>query len=461
MRFSRLAAAATLAASPVFAAPPPQTLSDDVAADLPYVRGLYEHFHKNPELSYMERETSARLVAEMSALGFDVTQNVGRDFVRRKLIETQGSLADGADGYGFVAVMENGPGPTLLIRADMDALPLKERTGLPYASDVVAVDHRGVEAPVMHACAHDSHMAVFVGTARRLAATKDQWSGTLVMVGQPAEEVAYGAAGMIADGLYARFPKPDYAIAMHTSGWDPAGAIHFTPGYALANVDSVDIRIKGLGTHGAAPHTGKDPIVVGAQIVNGLQTLVSRETNPLRSGVVTVGAFNAGYKHNIIPDEAHLQLTVRSYEDEVREKLLTGIERIAVAQAASAGLTGDMAPSVEVSADYTPATYNDPELTTRVVGALRGRLGEDRVREREPTMGGEDFSEFGRTPEDVPAFMFWVGGLDPEVHAAAQNGGALAPPGNHSPFFAPEVEPTLTLGVEGMTIAAFELLDAR
>ena len=436
-------------------------LKDDVAADYDYVFELYKHFHENPELSFLEEKTAARLAAELKGLGFTVTERVGDEWVKDKAKKDAGELLDGVGGYGVVGVMENGEGPTIMLRADMDALPLEEKTGLSYASKVVTNDYKGQEAPVMHACAHDSHMAILIGTARRLAAMKDQWSGTLVLVGQPAEEIGHGAVAMLEDGLYKRFPKPDAVLATHTSGWDPANAITYTSGFALANVDSVDITIKGVGAHGSAPHMGKDPIVVGSQIINALQTLVARETNPLEAGVVTVGSFHAGYKHNIIPDEARLQLTVRSYEDTVRKNLLEGIERIALAQAASAGLTGDLAPEVKIEPEYTPSTYNDPGMTTRVMSAISKSIGEDKVYARPPSMGGEDFSQFHRYDTSIPTVIFWTGGNDPKAMKAAAEGKAPPPPANHSPFFAPQPEPALTLGVQAMTAGTLELFSGE
>ncbi len=433
-------------------------LKSAVDADYDYIFELYKHFHANPELSFKESESAARMQAELEPLGFEVTTGIGDKWVRKKMKADVGDVLDGVGGYGLVAVMENGEGPTLLLRADMDALPLEEKTGLPYASTVTAVDYRGQEAPVMHACAHDSHMAILIGAARRLAAMKDQWSGTLVLIGQPAEEVGLGAMAMIEEGLYKKFPKPDYVLATHTSGWDSAGDVTYTSGYALANVDSVDIYVKGVGAHGSAPQFGKDPIVIGAQIVNALQTLVSRELDPLQSGVVTVGAFQAGYKHNIIPDAAHLQITVRSYEDDVREKLLAGIKRIAEAQARSAGLPDDMMPEVVIEDTYTPSTYNDPAMTERVMSAVAAEIGEARVYARAPSMGGEDFSRFGRTDEDIPTVIFWTGGNDPAAMKAAREGKGPLPPANHSPFFAPIPEPTLKTGVHAMTAGALELL---
>ena len=458
MKVTLIAAAAAGVAACAPAAAQDAALANAVAADYPYVFELYKHFHQNPELSFKEGESAKRMAAELTALGFDVTTGVGDKWTKAKAKADAGKVHAGVGGHGLVAVLKNGEGPTLMMRADMDALPLAEKTGVPYASKVVSVDYKGQAAPVMHACAHDSHMAIMIGTARRLVAMRDQWTGTLVLIGQPAEEIGLGATAMLSDGLYSRFPKPDFVIAEHTSGWDPAGAVTYTAGYALANVDSVDVTVKGVGTHGSAPHTGKDPIVIGAQIVNALQTLVSRETNPLDSGVVTVGAFQAGYKHNIIPDEAHLKITVRSYKDEVRQHLLDGIKRIAAAQAQSAGLPASLMPEVKIEKDYTPSTYNNPDLTARVMAAVGKSIGETRVYERDPSMGGEDFSQFGRTAEKIPTVIMWVGGLDPAAWRAGVDGTGPIPPGNHSPLFAPVPEPTLKTGVQAMTAAAMDLL---
>jgi len=348
-------------------------LGKAVNADYDYVFDLYKHFHENPELSFREEKTAARLTKELKSLGFDVTERVGDKWVKNKIKKDGGDVLPGVGGYGVVAVMKNGEGPTVMLRADMDGLPLEEKTGLPYESQVVSKDYFGNEAPVMHACAHDSHVAILIGAARRLVDMKDDWSGTLALIGQPAEEIGLGAKAMLEDGLYTRFPKPDFVLGTHTSGWHPAGKISYTSGYALANVDSVDILVKGVGTHGSAPHTGKDPIVISSQIVTALQTLVSREINPLDAGVVTVGSLRAGYKHNIIPDEATMKITVRSYDDKVRKTLLDGIERIAMAQAKSAGLPDDLMPIVTSESDYTPSTFNDPEMTDRVVKAIGRR----------------------------------------------------------------------------------------
>ena len=443
--------------APVFAAD--ADLTKTVASDHEYVLDLYKHFHENPELSFKEKETSTILAKELEELGFDVTERFGDDWVQEKVMKDEGKVLEDVGGYGVVAVMKNGEGPTVMLRADMDALPLEEKTGLSYESKVMSQTHTGKDAPVMHACAHDSHVAILIGTARQLVERKDDWSGTLILVGQPAEEIGLGAIAMLEDGLFEKFPRPDYVLATHTSGWSPAGTVSYTSGFALANVDSVDITVKGVGAHGSAPHMGKDPIVIGAQIVNALQTLVSREVNPLQAGVVTVGSFRAGFKHNIIPDEAKLQITVRSYDDDVRKTLLDGIERIAIAQALSAGLPEDLMPEVTMESDYTPSTYNDPEMTERVMGAVGKSIGEDKVTTQPPSMGGEDFSQFHRYDKDIKTLIFWTGGADPKQFKAALAGDGDLPPGNHSPFFAPQPGPALKLCVQAMTAGTLELFD--
>ncbi len=402
------------------------------------LEGLYRHFHAHPELSHQEHETAARLASELRALGYDVTEGVG--------------------GTGIVAVLENGEGPTLMLRADMDGLPVPEQTGLSYASTDTDVDHRGVENPVMHACAHDTHMTALVGAARQLIENQDDWSGTLVLIGQPAEELGEGAIAMIEDGLFERFPTPDFNLSFHTFSAIPTGTITYVPGYAMANVDSVDIYVHGRGGHGAYPHTTKDPIYLASMIVVNLQSLVSRELSPLEPGVVTVGAFNAGAKHNIISDQAHLQLTVRSYSDETRELLLSGIERIAHAQAAAYGLLESEYPTVEVEEIYTPALYNSPELADRAVATMRERFGAANVVETDPVMGGEDYSQYHRTEHNIPTFMFWVGGTTPERLQSFVDDG-VTPPSNHSPFFAPDdPQGTIVQAAEAMTAVALDIL---
>ena len=430
------AAGAMLCSTSAFAQS--DTLREGLAQDMPELMALYRDLHEHPELSFEETETSAKLAARARAMGFDVTQGVGKT--------------------GVVAVMKNGEGPTVLIRADMDALPVVEQTGLPFASTVTATPASGVETGVMHACGHDTHMAAWIGAAQQLVDHKDQWSGTLVMILQPAEELGLGALAMLEDGLYERFPKPDYAIAFHDAAQFPAGMIGYAPGYALANVDSVDITVKGIGGHGAYPQTTRDPIVLASAIVMKLQTLVSRELSPLEPGVVTVGSFRAGSKHNIISDEAKLQLTVRSYTDEARKLLLDGIARIARGEAIAAGLPDDLMPVVTVEEPYTPSTYNDPELTESVIAGFRSRFGEERVMQVPSVMGGEDFGQFHRAaPDDVESFIFWVGGVPMDEWEAAQKGEATLP-SLHSPLWAPDAEKVIATGAEALAASAMQLM---
>lgn len=398
---------------------------------------LYKHFHANPELSFQEVKTSAKLAEELKRAGFEVTTGVGK--------------------YGVVAVMKNGNGPTILVRSDLDGLPVKEQTGLPYASKVMTKNEAGQDVPVMHACGHDMHMTALIGVARVLVSMKDQWHGTLILIGQPAEERGGGARAMIKDGLFTRFPKPDMCIALHDASDLAAGTVGYTSGFAMANVDSIDITVRGHGGHGAHPDTTKDPVVLASQIVLALQTIVSREIKPGDPAVVTVGSIHGGTKHNIIPDEVRLQLTVRSYADDVRTKLLEAIKRIARGQGIAAGLPENLLPLVEIDEDYTPATYNDPKLTERLGGVFRNLLGETNVIIEPPTMGGEDFAEYGRTAEKIPISMFDVGGVKREVFDEAQKTGKPLP-SLHSPFWAPEPEPTIKTGVISMTAAVLELM---
>ncbi|WP_262696160.1 M20 metallopeptidase family protein [Kordiimonas aquimaris] len=406
--------------------------------DYPYLEALYKHLHQHPELSGQELETSKRMAAEMRAVGFDVTEGIG--------------------GYGVVGVMKNGDGPTLLLRADMDGLPVLEETGVPYASNAKGLTDEGDPVPTMHACGHDIHMTSLVGAARRLSAMRDKWQGTLVLVGQPAEERVDGAKRMLEEGLFERFPRPDYNVALHASASLPAGQVGVVSGYALANVDSVDIAIKGIGGHGAYPHTTKDPIVLASHIVVALQTLVSRETPSLDSAVVTVGSIHAGTKHNIISNKAHLEITVRSYEDDVRANLLSGIERIAHGQAQSFGLPEGLWPEVTFS-EPVPSTYNDPAMTERLAAIMRQTLGDDRVQHVEPVMAAEDFSYFGRTNPKIPSVIFWLGAVPPEQVAKAEQEG-LQLPSLHSSLFAPAYEPTIKTGVDALVGIAFDLLSS-
>lgn len=408
-----------------------------VMEDMPGLVELYQDLHANPELSFQEFETAAKLAERARALGFEVTEGVGQT--------------------GVVAVMENGEGPTVMLRADMDGLPVIEQTGLPYASTRTAVPANGVETGVMHACGHDTHMAAWIGAAQLLSERRGEWSGTLVMILQPAEETGEGALAMLADGLFERFPKPDYVLAFHDAAQAPAGFIGYSIGYALANVDSVDVMIPGIGGHGAYPHTTKDPVVIGAHIVTRLQTLVSREINPLDPAVVTVGSFRAGSKHNIISDEAHLQITVRSYTDEVRAQLLEGIARIARGEALAAGMPEDKLPTVIVQDPYTPSTYNTPEFTETVMAGLSERF-EGRVMETPSVMGGEDFGQFYRAdPETVESLIFWVGGAPQDQFDAAQRGETELP-SLHSPFWAPDAPVVIATATEALTAATLDLM---
>lgn len=429
----------------------------EITADMPTAGtnliDLYKYFHANPELSFKEIRSSSIMANELESLGFEVTTGLGDDWTKAKSMRDNGVVRDGVGGYGVVGVYRNGEGPTVLIRADMDALPVAERTGVPHASQIIDETWTGVTNGVMHACGHDIHMTSWVGTARNLIAAKDEWSGTLVMIAQPAEELGNGAKAMIADGLFERFPQPDYNLALHVSASVPSGKVAYSSGYALANVDSVDITVKGVGGHGAYPHTTKDPVVVGAAIVTAVQTLVSRNVNPQTPAVVTVGSFQAGAKHNIISDEAKLLLTVRSYDDETRSMLLEGIQRIAKAQAVAFGAPE---PEIFIEPDYTPSTFNEPALAARAATAIAGAIGADNINEVAPVMGGEDFSQYGRTDAKIPSLIFWVGAVEPEKWQAAQ-GGALALPSLHSPFFAPDYEPTIETGVKSMTAAALAL----
>ena len=434
MRILWTGAAALALAMPAAA----QTLGGEVERQMPSLMAIYQDLHAHPELSFMEVRSAGILAAEARKLGFKVTERVG--------------------GTGIVAVMENGPGPVVMVRADMDGLPVTEQTGLPGASKVRVTTKEGVETGVMHACGHDTHMTAWIGVARLMAANKDKWSGTLVMIGQPAEERGAGARMMLEDGLYTRFPKPEYVLAFHDAAQFPAGKIGYTPGYALANVDSVDILVKGVGGHGAYPQATKDPIVLASRIVGALQTLVSREISPLDSAVVTVGSFHAGAKHNIISDEARLQLTVRSYSDTVREHLLDGIARIAKGEAIAAGVPEDRMPVVTVQKDeYTPATFNTVDFTQEMAAFLKTNFGDDRVVQMPPVMGGEDFSRFGREDKSIKRLIVWVGCVPHAEYEAAKKEGRTLP-SLHSPFWAPDAPAVISTATEALTAMTMKLL---
>ncbi len=416
-------------------------ISEAVNKDMPSLMALYRDLHANPELSMQEVKSAAKMAAEAKKLGFQVTTGVGKT--------------------GVVAVMKNGPGPVLLMRADMDALPVAEQTGLPFASKVRATSAAGTESGVMHACGHDTHMTAWVGAARRLAAMKDQWSGTRVLVAQPGEEIGVGAKAMLDDGLYTRFPKPTHALAFHDAASLPAGTIGYSVGPALANVDSVDIEVKGVGGHGAYPHTTKDPIVLASRIVTALQTLVSREVDPQEPAVVTVGSFHSGAKHNIISDEAKMLLTVRSYTDETRKILLDGIRRIVRGEAIAAGMPEDRMPVVTIrDGEYTPATFNTEKLTTSTAALFTERFGAQRVLKTRPVMGGEDFSRFHLADKSIESLIFWVGGV-PQAQWDKAAGDPAKLPSLHSPFWAPDAEKTISTATEALTVAALGVLGKR
>lgn len=416
---------------------PAADLDKMARTQLPDMLKLYETLHRNPELSLQEVETSRHIADELTASGYEVTTGVG--------------------GHGIVGVLKNGEGPVVLVRTDLDALPVKEQTGAAYASTKVVKDDLGKEVPVMHACGHDIHMACFVGAARLLAELRANWKGTLVLIGQPAEERVLGARFMLKDRLFSRFPTPDKAVALHCTGDLPHGSVGVTEGYALANVDTVDITVRGIGGHGSAPHLTKDPVVLAAQLVLALQTVVSREIKPGDPAVLTVGSIHGGTKHNIIGDEVRLQLTLRSYSDTARHQLLDSVKRITRHTALAAGLPEDKLPEVKVSDESAPALYNDPVLTAELRAVFESQFGKENVLIKEPIMGAEDFSEYGRTPEKVPLCMFWLGTAEPETLANAKKAGT-SPPSLHSPFFKPVPGPTIHTGVRALTAAVLRAL---
>ena len=399
----------------------------------PQLDALYLDLHRHPELSMKEQHTSARMADELRKLGYEVTAGVG--------------------GTGVVGVLRNGKGPTVLLRTELDALPVEEKTGLPYASTATGVNPAGQTVPVMHACGHDAHMAAWTGAATLLAKMKDRWRGTVMMIGQPGEETVQGARAMIADGLFQRFPKPDFSVAVHDSSDLPAGKVYFIPGYGMAAVDSVDVTIFGRGGHGAMPHTTIDPVVIAARTVLAIQTLVSREKDPLEPAVVTVGSIHGGTKYNIIPDEVKLQLTVRSFSPEVRKALKEGIERIAKAEAASARAPKE--PVVKFS-EPQDATYNDPAVTRRVAAAVARQIGAENVAEGRPAMVAEDFGEFGKAA-GAPSVLLRVGAVEPAKFEAAMKSGTPLP-SLHSSGFAPDRERTIKTAATALTVSALELL---
>jgi hippurate hydrolase len=429
-------------AAPVMAQ---QSLDAMIDREIAQLVSTYKMLHAAPELSHYEAKTSAFFAAQLRSLGYTVTERVGK-YDRPEF-----------SGYGVVAVMKNGDGPTVLVRTDLDALPVEEKTGLPYASKVKSKNDAGQEVSVMHACGHDIHITNMIGTAKMLAQLKDQWRGTLILIGQPAEETVDGAKAMLADGLYTRFPKPDFAIALHDSADVEAGKVTYCPGYAMASSTSVDLIIRGLGGHGSKPESTKDPVVIAAQIILALQTIVSRENSPLDPAVVTIGSIHGGTKRNIIPDEVVLQLTIRTYKEEVRQHILASIARIAKGVALAAGVPEDRAPIIKViESENAPSLYNDPQLTERITGAVGRAIGPDNVVKVSPLMASEDFGQLS-LDHQIPSCMLWLGAIEPSrVEASRKSGKPL--PSLHSSLFEPLPEPTLRTGIKAMTIAVLELM---
>ncbi len=417
--------------SPLAQAVDPELVKAWTSRELPRLLDIYTHLHQHPEVSFQEVETAKFLASIWEELGFEVTEQVG--------------------GNGIVGLLRNGTGPAVMLRTDLDALPVSEQTGLAYASKQTVLAAGGTTSGVMHACGHDIHMTNLLGTAKYLATHREQWQGTLMLIGQPAEERGSGAKAMLDDGLFVRFPKPDFALALHCESETPTGKIAVSPGFSLANVDSVDIEVKGRGGHGAAPDTTIDPIVQAAELVMSLQTIVAREIKPIDSAVITVGAIHGGTKHNIIGDSCQLQLTVRSYKSQVREKLLASIKRraLAIAQAYNAP-----EPVITVS-EGTPALENDATLTARVRLAFQSALGTENVLPMEPVMGGEDFSQYGLA--GVPIVMYRLGVVDPaRLERIKQLG--QTPPSLHSPFFYPDAAEALQTGILSMVSATLDLM---
>ena len=406
--------------------------------DIPYLKNLYLDIHQNPEISLMEKETSIKLAEELKKIGFDVTENFG--------------------GYGIVGVYKNGNGPTILYRTDMDALPMEEKTELPYASKVITKNFDGNDVGTMHSCGHDMHMTVWTGTARALVERKDDWNGTIIMIGQPAEEIGAGAAMMLKEGLFEKFPVPNYGIALHSSPTIPSGKVGFGKGYIMANTESVDIKVYGQGAHGASPHMSIDPIVTASVIIMELQTIVSRNINPLDDAVITVGSIKGGTKHNIIPDEVDLQLTIRTYKEEVRNLIHKRIKEICNGVASSMGLEKSRWPKVVIPDTFTPANYNDEKLVDIMKKVSISAIGNENVVVSEPQMVGEDFARYGSTDHDIPTVMYWLGTV-PKERIEKYNLGEYALPALHSPFYYPEIENSIRTGVLVSTESLIELFN--
>jgi amidohydrolase len=437
----RVTVIALLLVAPAFS----QELPSLVNSQFPELVETYKDLHSHPELSHQESRTSTILARELRKAGYSVTEHVGK-------------YPDGTQAYGVVAIMENGPGPRLLIRADMDALPIVEETGLSYSSHVKTKNAAGQEVGVMHACGHDIHVTTLIGTARVLAALKSQWHGTVMLIGQPSEETIDGAKAMLADRLYERFGTPTMAIALHDSNEHPAGAVGITSGAAMTGATSIDITIRGVGGHGSRPDLGKDPIVMAAEFIMQIQTIASRQEDPRDSAVVTIGDIHAGTRRNIIPDEVKMEITLRTFSEKARETALAGIRHAAKGVAISAGVPDDLAPVVTVlDNESAPVTYNDPALTARVKSSLVRALGMQQVSDDLPGMASEDFGLFGQDGHKIPTVMFSLGAMDPAKFAVAKAQGTQLP-GLHSSHFAPFPEPTMRTGIQAMTSTAIALL---
>ena len=410
----------------------PLPVDEYISSDMDYLVAFYKERHQNPEISLEEKETALAIGTELKQIGFDVTQNFG--------------------GYGVVGIFKNGEGPMILYRADMDALPMEEKTDLDYASTKF-INYNGDTAGTMHSCGHDMHMTSMIGTARAMVKMKDQWKGTLMMIGQPAEEIGKGSNLMLKAGLYEKFGVPDYGIGLHCSPTIPAGQLGVREGFSMATTESADIIVHGFGGHGAAPHMTIDPVVVASMIVMDLQTIVSRNLKPTSSAVITVGSFKSGHKHNIIPDQAHLQLTIRTYEEEVRQMVHKRIKEIAKGVAMAAGLPEEKMPEVKFGDSSTPANYNHPGLTATLQKSAAQAIGGSNVIDAEPQMVGEDFSRFGSTEHKVPTVLYWLGTVPEE---RMQKGDL---PGLHSPFYYPDIEKSLTTAIKVNTQTMLDLFN--
>lgn len=445
MKTVSVVAAALCVSAFVFPGARAQDLASAIDAQLPDLVSTYKNLHQHPELSHQEQQTSSFLAATLRQAGYSVTEHVGK-------------FGDGTQAYGVVAVLQNGTGPTVLVRTDMDALPLEEKTGLPYASHARARNEAGDDVGVMHACGHDIHITTLIGTARTLARMKDRWHGTLILVGQPSEERVDGARAMLADDLYSRVGRPDYALALHDDATFEAGKVAVVSGPVLAAGLSVDVTMRGLGGHGARPEATKDPVVMAAQFITMIQTIVSRHTPPQQPAVVTVGSIHGGTKRNIIPDDVKMLLTIRSFSDQVQQNVVADVRRTAQGVAVAAGVPDNLAPVVTVHEDESvPVTYNDPQLVARLKPAIVRAIGADNVLDITPEMASEDFGLFGLDDHQIPVFMLRVGAVAPEKAAESRRTGQPLP-SLHSSVFAPLPEPTIRTGMMAMTSAVMELM---